>query len=74
MYIPLQYRSIFGGVIAIGWQTYLSLLNQRAAREESALHSLEVEDGHQRGSSGDTACGKKQGKEAAVQTAEKCAA
>ncbi|KAF3004848.1 hypothetical protein E8E13_004869 [Curvularia kusanoi] len=27
-YIPIQYRSIFGGVIAIGWQTYLSLLNQ----------------------------------------------
>ncbi|CAA9965818.1 Mpv17-PMP22 domain containing protein [Pyrenophora teres f. maculata] len=33
-YIPLQYRSIFGGVIAIGWQTYLSLLNQRAAAKE----------------------------------------
>jgi hypothetical protein len=33
-YIPIQYRSIFGGVIAIGWQTYLSLLNQRAAAEE----------------------------------------
>jgi protein Mpv17 len=35
-YIPIQYRSIFGGVIAIGWQTYLSLLNQRAAAEEEA--------------------------------------
>jgi len=34
-YIPIQYRSIFGGVIAIGWQTYLSLLNQRAAAEEA---------------------------------------
>ncbi|KAJ4313996.1 hypothetical protein N0V94_006680 [Neodidymelliopsis sp. IMI 364377] len=33
-YIPIQYRSIFGGVIAIGWQTYLSLLNQRAAAQE----------------------------------------
>lgn len=33
-YIPIQYRSIFGGVIAIGWQTYLSLLNQRAAAKE----------------------------------------
>ncbi|KAI8939572.1 hypothetical protein NX059_003336 [Plenodomus lindquistii] len=33
-YIPIQYRSIFGGVIAIGWQTYLSLLNQRAAALE----------------------------------------
>ncbi|KAF1929044.1 uncharacterized protein M421DRAFT_62056 [Didymella exigua CBS 183.55] len=34
-YIPIQYRSIFGGVIAIGWQTYLSLLNQRAAAQEN---------------------------------------
>jgi protein Mpv17 len=34
-YIPQQYRSIFAGVIAIGWQTYLSLLNQRAAAEEA---------------------------------------
>jgi hypothetical protein len=40
-YIPIQYRSIFGGVIAIGWQTYLSLLNQRAA----ALELSELEGG-----------------------------
>ena len=40
-YIPIQYRSIFGGVIAIGWQTYLSLLNQRAA----AMELGEVEGG-----------------------------
>ncbi|KAH7095137.1 hypothetical protein FB567DRAFT_511835 [Paraphoma chrysanthemicola] len=40
-YIPIQYRSIFGGVIAIGWQTYLSLLNQRAAAEEEAEHAVE---------------------------------
>jgi protein Mpv17 len=26
------------GVIAIGWQTYLSLLNQRAAAEEQGAH------------------------------------
>ncbi len=37
-YIPIQYRSIFGGVIAIGWQTYLSLLNQRAAAQEHLDH------------------------------------
>lgn len=37
-YIPIQYRSIFGGVIAIGWQTYLSLLNQRAAAQENIEH------------------------------------
>jgi protein Mpv17 len=41
-YIPQQYRSIFAGVIAIGWQTYLSLLNQRAAAEEA---EREVEHG-----------------------------
>ena len=40
-YIPIQYRSIFGGVIAIGWQTYLSLLNQRAAVQEEAEHEGE---------------------------------
>jgi protein Mpv17 len=40
-YIPIQYRSIFGGVIAIGWQTYLSLLNQRAAAEEQAEHGAD---------------------------------
>jgi protein Mpv17 len=33
-YVPIQYRSIFGGVFAIAWQAYLSLLNQRAAAEE----------------------------------------
>ncbi|KAL6707404.1 hypothetical protein ACN47E_004183 [Coniothyrium glycines] len=38
-YIPIQYRSIFGGVIAIGWQTYLSLLNQRAAALEEKDHA-----------------------------------
>ncbi|KAF2470522.1 uncharacterized protein BDR25DRAFT_303967 [Lindgomyces ingoldianus] len=37
-FIPIQFRSIFGGVIAIGWQTYLSLLNQRAAAEEQVAH------------------------------------
>jgi protein Mpv17 len=40
-YIPIQYRNIFGGVIAIGWQTYLSLLNQRAAAQEHGEHPAE---------------------------------
>ncbi|ORY12048.1 hypothetical protein BCR34DRAFT_537572 [Clohesyomyces aquaticus] len=44
-FIPIQYRSIFGGVIAIGWQTYLSLLNQRVAAEEQVAH----EHGHDHG-------------------------
>jgi protein Mpv17 len=43
-YVPLQYRNIFGGVIAIGWQTYLNLLNQRAAREEKLAHKPENEE------------------------------
>lgn len=40
-FIPIEYRSIFGGVIAIGWQTYLSLLNQRAAAGEELEPSHE---------------------------------
>ncbi|CAG8960818.1 hypothetical protein HYFRA_00002355 [Hymenoscyphus fraxineus] len=39
-FIEAQYRSIFAGVIAIGWQTYLSYLNRQAeiaeAREKSS--------------------------------------
>ncbi|KAF7717494.1 Uncharacterized protein PECH_007952 [Penicillium ucsense] len=33
MYVPAQFRNVFAGVIAVGWQTYLSWLNQKAARE-----------------------------------------
>lgn len=40
-YIAPQYRSVFGGVIAIGWQTYLSLLNQKAAAVEEVEHEAE---------------------------------
>ena len=40
-FIPIEYRSIFGGVIAIGWQTYLSILNQRAAAGEDLESSHE---------------------------------
>jgi protein Mpv17 len=40
-FVPIEYRSIFGGVIAIGWQTYLSILNQRAAAGEELEHSPE---------------------------------
>ncbi|PYH83193.1 hypothetical protein BO82DRAFT_353181 [Aspergillus uvarum CBS 121591] len=36
MYVSPQFRSIFSGVIAVGWQTYLSWLNQKAAREVEA--------------------------------------
>lgn len=30
-YVDPRFRSIFAGCIAIGWQSYLSYLNQRAA-------------------------------------------
>ncbi|KAB5572317.1 hypothetical protein GE09DRAFT_955700 [Coniochaeta sp. 2T2.1] len=35
-FIPMEYRSIFAGVIAVGWQTYLSFLNRVAEKEEAA--------------------------------------
>ncbi|KAI9370813.1 hypothetical protein BJX61DRAFT_68003 [Aspergillus egyptiacus] len=38
MYVPPQFRNVFSGCIAVGWQTYLSWLNQKAASEvEAAL-------------------------------------
>lgn len=39
MYIPPHFRSVFGGTIAVGWQTYLSWLNQKAAREVAAAEA-----------------------------------
>lgn len=35
-YVAPHYRSVFAGVIAIGWQTYLSWLNMRAQQNEEA--------------------------------------
>lgn len=35
-FIDAQYRSIFPGVIAIGWRTYLGFLNRRAEMAEAA--------------------------------------
>ncbi|KAH8426312.1 Mpv17/PMP22 family protein [Aspergillus melleus] len=43
MYVPPQFRNIFSGVIAVGWQTYLSWLNQKAAREVEAAELVEAE-------------------------------
>ncbi|KAH8698591.1 hypothetical protein BGW36DRAFT_426291 [Talaromyces proteolyticus] len=42
MYVPPQFRAIFGGTIAVGWQTYLSWLNQMAAREVAAAETASV--------------------------------
>ncbi|PYH48341.1 Mpv17/PMP22 family protein [Aspergillus saccharolyticus JOP 1030-1] len=43
MYVSPQFRSIFSGVIAVGWQTYLSWLNQKAAREVEAEMTETIE-------------------------------
>ena len=41
-YIQPQYRALFAGVIAVGWQSYLSWLNQRAANEERLKKILQT--------------------------------
>ncbi|KAK8079400.1 hypothetical protein PG997_007218 [Apiospora hydei] len=51
-YLPLEYRALFAGVVAVGWQTYLSFLNRQAeAAEALALatraESLEKEVGRE---------------------------
>lgn len=40
-FIDAQYRSIFAGVIAIGWQAYLSYLNRKAEVEEGLEKAIE---------------------------------
>jgi hypothetical protein len=41
-FIDPQYRSIFAGFIAIGWQTYLSYLNRKAEVAEAAERAIVV--------------------------------
>ncbi|KAJ5514984.1 Mpv17/PMP22 [Penicillium fimorum] len=48
MYIPPQFRNIFSGSIAVGWQTYLSWLNQKAAKEVAAAEALAATEGMER--------------------------
>ena len=43
-YIVPQYRALFAGVVAVGWQSYLSWLNQRAANEEKRRKELRLND------------------------------
>ena len=43
-FVPPQYRSVFAGVIAIGWQTYLSWLNTKAAAAEEDERKLKGQD------------------------------
>ncbi len=35
-FIPMEYRSVFAGGIAVGWQTYLAYLNRQAEQEEES--------------------------------------
>jgi len=42
MYVPPHFRSVFGGTVAVGWQTYLSWLNQKAAREVRAAEAAQL--------------------------------
>lgn len=34
-YVPLEYRALFAGIINLGWQAYLSLLNRWAEIREA---------------------------------------
>lgn len=36
-FIPLEFRAVFTGVVAIGWQTYLSWMNRRAELVEEGV-------------------------------------
>lgn len=44
-FVKLEYRSLVAGVVAIGWQTYLSILDQRVRRAEAERHALEASGG-----------------------------
>jgi len=39
-YIQPQYRALFAGLVAIGWQSYLSWLNRQAEKYSSVIHSV----------------------------------
>jgi hypothetical protein len=41
-FVPMEYRSVFAGVIAVGWQTYLSYLNRIAEQEEESRRGREA--------------------------------
>jgi protein Mpv17 len=47
-FIDPQYRSIFAGFIAIGWQTYLSYLNRTAEIAEAAQRAIKGDGGDEK--------------------------
>ncbi|KAM3458888.1 hypothetical protein MY3296_000035 [Beauveria thailandica] len=42
--VPLEYRALFSGLIAIGWQTYLSWMNRQAEMKEKLEHDISQEE------------------------------
>ncbi|KAK5168722.1 uncharacterized protein LTR77_006031 [Saxophila tyrrhenica] len=41
-FIPWQYRNVFAGVVAIGWQSYLGWVNKREENREVKEHEMEA--------------------------------
>ncbi|UNI17557.1 hypothetical protein JDV02_003889 [Purpureocillium takamizusanense] len=42
-WLPFEFRAIFSGCVAVGWQTYLSYLNRQAELREGARAKTEAE-------------------------------
>lgn len=41
--VPVDFRAVTAGIVAVGWQTYLSFLNRRVeGEEEKEEHELDV--------------------------------
>lgn len=36
-FVPLEFRALFGGAVAVGWNGYLSFLSQKANKPEDAF-------------------------------------
>ena len=36
VWVPPQFRSVFSGVVAVGWQSYLSWMNNAAAQKQKS--------------------------------------
>lgn len=43
-FVPWQYRNVFAGIIAIGWQTYLSWLNRTDENRQQTTRSKEEKE------------------------------
>lgn len=43
-FLPFEFRAIFSGCVAVGWQTYLSYLNRQAELKEHARALTTVAD------------------------------